>query len=110
MKSPVIGGQSINYELGHASRELERLDEQAQIVGPITLQLFREAGIAPGMRVLDVGSGAGHVAFLAAELVGPTGEVVGTDRSAVAVAAAETRAKARTAHQVTFREGVPHGD
>jgi ubiquinone/menaquinone biosynthesis C-methylase UbiE len=29
----------------------------------------------PGMRVLDVGSGAGDVAFLAADLVGPGGEV-----------------------------------
>ena len=73
MKTPVIGGaaQRIDYELGHERRELERLDEQAQIVRPITLRLFREAGIAQGMRVLDVGSGAGHVAFLAAELVGP---------------------------------------
>ena len=32
------------------------------------------------MRVLDVGSGAGDVAFLAADMVGDTGEVVGVDR------------------------------
>jgi SAM-dependent methyltransferase len=109
MKSPAVGGagRCIGYELGHGSRELERLDEQAQIVAPITLQLFREAGIAQGMRVLDVGSGAGHVAFLAAELVGPTGVVIGVDRAAVAVAAAQTHVKARTAHQVSFWEGDP---
>jgi ubiquinone/menaquinone biosynthesis C-methylase UbiE len=31
------------------------------------------------MRVLDVGSGAGEVAFLAAEFVGEAGDVLGTD-------------------------------
>jgi len=35
---------------------------------------------AEGMRVLDVGSGAGDVALLADELVGPTGSVVGVDQ------------------------------
>src|SRR5262245_3257113 len=60
-----------------------------------------------GMRVLDVGSGAGHVALLAAELVGPTGEVIGTDRAATAVAAAQALVRARTLHQVSFREGDP---
>lgn len=100
-------GRSIDYELGHAERELQRLDQQAQIVGPFTQQVFREAGIAPGMRVLDVGSGAGHVALIAADLVGPAGEVVGTDRAAAAVAAAQARAKARALQQVSFREGDP---
>ncbi len=47
---------------------------------------FREAGIVPGMRALDVGSGAGDVAFLAADIVGDTGEVVGVDRVPAAIA------------------------
>jgi ubiquinone/menaquinone biosynthesis C-methylase UbiE len=42
----------------------------------------------PGMRVLDVGCGTGDVLFLAARLVGPTGAVLGVDRSAAAVAVA----------------------
>jgi len=109
MKGSTIGGADrlIDYELGHGSRELERLDEQAQIVAPITLRLFHEASIVQGMRVLDVGSGAGHVAHLAAELVGPTGEVIGIDRAATAVAAAQALVRARTLHQVSFREGDP---
>jgi len=53
-----------NYVLGHSGRELERLHCQAQLVNPITRQYLIEAGIAFGMRVLDVGSGAGNVAFL----------------------------------------------
>jgi SAM-dependent methyltransferase len=43
------------------------------------------------MRVLDVGSGMGEVALLAAEMVGPQGEVVGTDRVPEIVAAAAAR-------------------
>ena len=62
------------YILGHSEREIARLKAQAAELDPITRRFLREAGIVPGMRVLDVGSGAGDVAFLAAELVGATGE------------------------------------
>jgi SAM-dependent methyltransferase len=99
--------RSLDYELGHTDRELERLGKQARLKDPITRQFFLSAGIVPGMRVLDVGSGAGDVAFLAAELVGSTGEVVGADRSPAAVAAAERRAKERSLANVSFRCGDP---
>ena len=92
------------YVLGHSDRELERLRLQAQLIDPITRQFLIEAGIAPGMRVLDVGCGAGDVAFLAADLVGPTGQVVGVDRSAVALATARARAEVRSLANVTFHE------
>jgi ubiquinone/menaquinone biosynthesis C-methylase UbiE len=92
------------YVLGHSERELERLRLQAQLIDPITRQFLIEAGIAPGMRVLDVGCGAGDVAFLAADLVGPTGQVVGVDRSAVALATARTRAEVRSLANVTFHK------
>jgi SAM-dependent methyltransferase len=59
------------------------------------------------MRVLDIGSGAGDVAFLAAELVGDGGEVVGADRSAAALAKARQRVAARSLANVVFREGDP---
>src|SRR4051812_48499231 len=76
------------YALGHSDQELDRLSAQARLVDPITRQFFREAGIANGMRVLDVGTGAGDVAFLLAELVGDSGEVVGVDRAPDALAVA----------------------
>ena len=56
------------------------------------------------MRVLDVGSGAGDVTFLASELVGPSGQVVGVDRSPDAVAFARFRAKEQSFANVTFVE------
>jgi ubiquinone/menaquinone biosynthesis C-methylase UbiE len=65
------------YELGHSDRELKRLRLQAQLVDPITRQFFQDAGVAQGMRVLDVGSGAGDTALVVAELVGHSGEVLG---------------------------------
>jgi SAM-dependent methyltransferase len=95
------------YALGHTPAELERLGRQAKLVGPITRRIFLGAGLAPGMRVLDVGSGAGDTALLAADLVGPTGEVVGVDRSAVALETARARVEAAGHANVSFFEGDP---
>jgi ubiquinone/menaquinone biosynthesis C-methylase UbiE len=101
------GARRYEYELGHSDRELRRLATQAALVDPITRQYFHRAGIETGMRVLDIGSGAGDVAFLAAEIVGPTGIVIGSDRSATAVGAARARANERNLDNVTFRECDP---
>src|SRR4030095_7959316 len=93
-------GTSRTYVLGHSDRELERLRVQARLIDPITLRFMREGGVGPGMRVLDVGSGAGDVAFLAAELVGDAGEVVGVDRAATALAVARHQGAGATARDV----------
>jgi SAM-dependent methyltransferase len=100
-------GAEPDYVLGHSVRELHRLQVQAHLVDPITRRLFVEAGIRSGMRVLDVGSGVGDVAFLLSELVGESGEVVGTDRSATALEVARSRAEERSLRNVSFREGDP---
>jgi ubiquinone/menaquinone biosynthesis C-methylase UbiE len=93
-----------SYVLGHSHRELERLRRQAQLVDPITRSFLVDAGIGAGMRVLDVGCGAGDVSFLAADLVGPTGFVVGVDRSPVAIARAGERAQQRMHANVAFHQ------
>ena len=67
------------YALGRSPKEYARLARQAEIMKPMTLRLFSEAGIRPGMNVLDLGSGAGDVAMLLAEMVGPSGSVIGLD-------------------------------
>jgi SAM-dependent methyltransferase len=92
------------YVLGHSDRELERLRLQAKLVDPITRQFLIEAGVARGMRVLDVGSAAGDLAFLAADIVGPSGQVVGVDRSATALATARARSEGQSLSNVTFVE------
>ncbi len=95
------------YAPGHSERELDRLSTQARMYEPFTRQLFREAGLLPGMRVLDVGCGSGDVALLAGEIVGPTGVVVGVDRAAAAIVRARARAKSQRASNVQFVEGDP---
>jgi SAM-dependent methyltransferase len=57
---------------------------------------------AQGMRVLDLGCGAGDVAILAAELVGPTGPVVGIDRNADVIARQNERARSAGLRNVEF--------
>jgi SAM-dependent methyltransferase len=93
------------YALGSSHAEHQRLVEQAALFRPMTERLFRQAGIGPGMRVLDIGSGAGDVAFLAAELVGATGEVVGIDTDGAALAKARARAELLGLTNVSFIEG-----
>lgn len=95
----------IIYPLPHGSAEIERLIAQSALLNPFTRALFAEAGIAPGMRVLDLGSGAGDVALLAAEAVGPTGAVVGVDRNATVLAVARARAEAAGFAHLSFVEG-----
>ena len=69
-----------NYILGQSACEYERLTFQAKIVRPFTDKFIRFAGVSPGMRVLEIGSGMGDVAFLAGEIVGPGGRVLGVDQ------------------------------
>ncbi len=90
------------YVLGNADSEIERLKFQAGIIEPVTRRLIRECGIRPGMRVLDIGCGAGDVSMLLAEAVGDAGSVVGFDREPRAIAMAKARVLAAGYRQVEF--------
>ena len=79
------------YSLGASEAELARLAAQAASIAKPTALFVASAGIAPGMRALDLGTGLGHVAFLLSKIVGPTGEVVGIDQAAPMLAVAEKR-------------------
>jgi ubiquinone/menaquinone biosynthesis C-methylase UbiE len=68
-----------DYVLGRTPAEYERLREQAQLWELETGRLLDRAGLGPGGRCLDVGSGPGEVMRLMADRVGPGGEVVGID-------------------------------
>jgi SAM-dependent methyltransferase len=94
--------RSIN---GSDPAKLERLDHRAAIMAPATRLILQQAGIRAGMRVLDLGTGTGAVARLAAELVGATGSVVGLDRQSDTLAAAEQRRRADGVTNISFVEG-----
>jgi ubiquinone/menaquinone biosynthesis C-methylase UbiE len=93
------------YPFQSSPEERLRLIAQGELVAPLTRRLFERAGIRSGMRVLDIGSGSGDVAFLAAGLVGPEGSVIGADRDPAQVAFAEQRAKANRLDNVCFVAG-----
>jgi SAM-dependent methyltransferase len=99
---------SPQYVLGSGAAELERLDQQAAVIAAPTSLLLRAAGVRPGMRVLDLGTGLGHVAFALADLVGPHGHVTAVDRDPVMLAEAERRRAERGLDHVTFLEGDVH--
>jgi ubiquinone/menaquinone biosynthesis C-methylase UbiE len=93
------------YVLGRSEAEAQRLMLQAQFLDRLTRRFLADAGLAAGMTVLDVGSGAGDVAFAAADLVGPTGRVVGVDVNPTVLALAEARARAEKRENVSFVVG-----
>jgi ubiquinone/menaquinone biosynthesis C-methylase UbiE len=93
-----------HYALGSTEAEHDRLIRQAVRLTPCTERLFREAGIDSGQRVLDLGSGVGDVAMLAARLVGSSGEVMGIERDSRSVARARTRVAEAGVHYVSFWE------
>ena len=79
------------YVLGAAGREQQRLIMQSDAYEPLTEDALRRAGIGPGMNVLDVATGPGGVALIAARLVGERGRVTALDRSPEMVALARRR-------------------
>ena len=83
-----------SYVLGHSDTELRQLERQGALYAEYTDDMMRRAGIGAGMRVLDVGCGAGDVALQAARLVGPSGGVLGIDRAPEPLAIASARAQA----------------
>ena len=57
---------TLEYVFSDRAREQRRLASQAELFDPLTERVLRAAGLGVGMRVLELGSGAGDVAFLAA--------------------------------------------
>jgi 2-polyprenyl-3-methyl-5-hydroxy-6-metoxy-1,4-benzoquinol methylase len=91
-----------SYVLGHTDLEIDRLQFQAEIIAGVSRRLIRECGISPGMRVLDIGCGAGDMSMLLAEAVGVSGSVVAFDREPAAIEMARSRALAAGHGQIEF--------
>ncbi|MGH9320761.1 MAG: class I SAM-dependent methyltransferase [Vicinamibacteria bacterium] len=91
------------YPLGHAESELQRLAVQARYWSEATRELLERAGVSAGMHVVDIGCGPGDVSFLAATLAGPSGSVLGIDRSPDAIATATGRASAAGITGIRFQ-------
>jgi ubiquinone/menaquinone biosynthesis C-methylase UbiE len=81
----------------------ERLRILARVLRSAALDLLARAGLGSGMSVLDVGCGGGDVCWDLAELVGPSGKVVGIDLDEVKIDLARREAGERGIRNVEFR-------
>src|SRR5262245_36744509 len=76
-----------------------------QRFAPVIEHVISRAGLKPGERALDLGTGTGAVALRAAALVAPGGSAVGIDISHEMLALACRRAAESGVRNVAFREG-----
>ena len=81
----------MKYPLQETERALRWYGVQAEFYGSMTRWMLVDAGIRPGMNVLDIGTGGGDVAVILSDLVGPTGRVLAIDISGEAISGAKTR-------------------
>ena len=93
------------YTMGRTEAETKRLMVQSQLFEEITGRFLKRCGIAPGMKVLDVGSGAGDVSLAVADIVGKDGAVVGVDMNPQILETARGRAEAEHLSNVEFIAG-----
>ena len=96
--------QDVALQIGYGKDALAKAPEGANLGlgcgAPIDFLRLRA-----GETVLDLGSGGGLDAFLAADRVGPTGRVVGVDMTPAMVERARANAKKAGIDNVSFREG-----
>lgn len=102
MATPTPNMNTHLYALGNTDAEHERLIRQAARLARYTEHFFRDAGIGPGQRVLDLGSGVGDVAMLLAKIVGPSGEVMGVERDLRSISRARARVAEAGLRNVSF--------
>ena len=93
----------ISKEIGYSKEEMNLVPEANLGLGcgnPIALSKIKEGDV-----VLDLGSGAGFDAFLAAEKVGKKGKVIGVDMTPEMIKKAEANAEKYGYKNVEFKIG-----
>ena len=94
----------LSQALGYSAHDTSSVPEGANLGlgcgNPLAIALLK-----PGQTVLDLGSGAGFDAFLAAKAVGPKGRVVGVDMTPEMLAKARKNQTMGDYHNVEFRLG-----
>ncbi|MFG0284465.1 MAG: class I SAM-dependent methyltransferase [Phycisphaerales bacterium JB039] len=93
------------YVLGVDQQELERLGTQHRLWADAAHRLWMRARLLPGQTVLDIGCGPGYAALEMAQIVGPSGRIVGVDESAAFVARAREQAHGRGLTWLSAHEG-----
>jgi SAM-dependent methyltransferase len=102
------------YVLATGGAAAGRLQMLHSLYGNGARRALLQAGIQPGMRIADLGCGVGMVTGLIAELVGPSGQVVGVDFSGAQITQAREQLSSSFSN-VSFVEasavdtGLTHG-
>lgn len=90
------------YVLATGEEGAERLRIVQNVHGPDTERLLLRAGLAQGMKVVDIGCGIGIITCWMAEHVGPTGAAYGIDISPDQIVLARREAERRKLKNVHF--------
>jgi SAM-dependent methyltransferase len=98
------GEQAVALGVGYSKTDLAAVPEEANL-GLGCGAPLRHLALAAGETVLDLGSGAGVDAFLAAREVGPTGRVIGVDMTPAMIQKARANVGKAGVTNVEFREG-----
>ena len=93
-----------DYVLGTHDEEIARLGLQHRVWRDVVAECWHRVGITHGWRVIDVGAGPGYATADLAEIVGPTGAVLGIERSRRFLEAARERCARRGLTNVELRE------
>lgn len=99
--------QAGSYAFGQFAQndaELLRLKTQAAAAQALERGILTQAGLRPGMRVLDLACGPGIVSCLLATMVGP-GQVLGLDLSAELLDEARAAASRQGLANLSFQQG-----
>jgi SAM-dependent methyltransferase len=97
-------GRAWALDLGYPAELLARVPDAAAESFAGVANPFSLGRLEPGERVLDLGSGAGTDALVAAQMVGSGGSVLGIDMTPEMVAKARASATAMGATHVEFVE------
>lgn len=76
---------------------------EARLTAQVSERMLELAGLAPGMRVLDVACGSGEPALRAARRVAPGGQVLATDFAPSVLELARERAAAQGVSNIDFQ-------
>ncbi|MCC6192292.1 MAG: methyltransferase domain-containing protein [Anaerolineales bacterium] len=98
-------GRRLVQRLGYAERWYAALPEANLASFAGTGNPFAAGPVHRGETVVDVGSGAGFDALIAAQMVGPRGQVIGVDMTPQMLTKARAGAAAMGFQNVEFREG-----